>query len=280
MIFTLIRIELLKVFRKWRTYIGFLAIAILVPIIQIAMLIEGEKGINFMTRNLQQSFIFVGNLLNGYLISYTILNALVVHIPFLITLVAGDLLAGEATAGTYRILVTRPISRLNIVLSKFFAGLIYTNLLVLWLAIMSLAIGLAVFGVGELIVIKNFNVLILSRNDVFWRFLMAYGFAALSMTVVQSLAFLFSSLVENAIGPIVSTMAIIIVFVIISAIDIDFFQNIRPYLFTNYMQSWRSFFDDPVDMNEVIKSTAVLVGHVIFFLVTTIFIFKKKDILS
>lgn len=280
MIFTLIKIELLKVFKKWRTYIGFLAIAILVPIIQIAMLIEGEKGINFMTRNLQQSFIFVGNLLNGYLISYTILNALVVHIPFLITLVAGDLLAGEATAGTYRILVTRPISRLNIVLSKFFAGLIYTNLLVLWLAVMSLAIGLAVFGVGELIVLKNFNVLILSRNDVFWRFLMAYGFAALSMTVVQSLAFLFSSLVENAIGPIVSTMAIIIVFVIISAIDIDFFQNIRPYLFTNYMQSWRSFFDDPVDMNEVLESSAVLVGHIIFFLVTTILVFKKKDILS
>ncbi len=280
MIFTLIRIELLKVFRKWRTYIGFLAIAILVPIIQIAMLIEGEKGINFMTRNLQQSFIFVGNLLNGYLISYTILNALVVHIPFLITLVAGDLLAGEATAGTYRILVTRPISRSNIVLSKFFAGLIYTNLLVLWLAIMSLGIGLAVFGVGELIVLRNFNVLILSREDVFWRFLMAYGFAALSMTVVQSLAFLFSSLVENAIGPIVSTMAIIIVFVIISAIDIDFFQNIRPYLFTNYMQSWRSFFDDPVDMNEILKSSAVLIGHVVFFLVTTMFVFKKKDILS
>lgn len=280
MIFTLIKIELLKVFKKWRTYIGFLAIAILVPIIQIAMLIEGEKGINFMTRNLQQSFIFVGNLLNGYLISYTILNALVVHIPFLITLVAGDLLAGEATAGTYRILVTRPISRLNIVLSKFFAGLIYTNLLVLWLAVMSLTIGLAIFGVGELIVLKNYNVLILSRNDVFWRFLMAYGFAALSMTVVQSLAFLFSSLVENAIGPIVSTMAIIIVFVIISAIDIDFFQNIRPYLFTNYMQSWRSFFDDPVDMSEVLESSAVLIGHIIIFLAATILVFKRKDILS
>ncbi|MCK7520020.1 MAG: ABC transporter permease [Ignavibacteriales bacterium] len=48
------------------------------------------------------------------------LNALVVHIPFLITLVAGDLLAGEATAGTYRILVTRPVSRFKIVFSKFF----------------------------------------------------------------------------------------------------------------------------------------------------------------
>ena len=280
MIFSLISIELSKIFRKWRTYIGFLAIAVLVPIIQIAMLVEGEKSINFMTRNLQQSFIFVGNLLNGYLISYAILNALVVHIPFLITLVAGDLLAGEATAGTYRILVTRPVSRFKIVLSKFLAGLIYTNLLVLWLAMMSLAIGILEFGIGELIVIKNVNILILARNDVFWRFLLAYGFAALSMTVVLSLTFLFSSLVENAIGPIVSTMAIIIVFVIISALDIEFFQSIRPYLFTNYMQSWRSFFDDPIDFQDLYKSAAVLIGHVIFFFGTTVYIFSKKDILS
>lgn len=280
MIFSLIRIELSKIFRKWRTYIGFLAIAVLVPIIQIAMLVEGEKGINFMTRNLQQSFIFVGNLLNGYLISYAILNALVVHIPFLITLVAGDLLAGETTAGTYRILVTRPVSRFKIVLSKFLGGLIYTNLLVFFLAFMSLGIGLLVFGVGELIVIKNVNILILSRTDVFWRFIMAYGFATLSMTVVLALAFLFSSLVENAIGPIVSTMAIIIVFVIISALDIEFFHSIRPYLFTNYMQSWRSFFDDPIDLSDILKSTAVLIGHVIFCFGVTVFIFNKKDILS
>ena len=280
MIFTLIRIELSKVFRKWRTYIGFLAIAVLVPIIQIAMLVEGERSINFMTRNLQQSFVFVGNLLNGYLISYAILNALVVHIPFLITLVAGDLLAGEATAGTYRILVTRPVSRFKIVLSKFLSGLIYTNLLVLFLAITSLGIGLLVFGVGELIVIKNVNILILSRADVFWRFILAYGFATLSMTVVLALAFLFSSLVENAIGPIVSTMAIIIVFVIISALNIEFFQSIRPYLFTNYMQSWRSFFDDPIDVHDILKSAGVLVGHVIFFLGTTVYVFNKKDILS
>jgi ABC-2 type transport system permease protein len=280
MIFSLVRIELSKIFRKWRTYIGFLAIAVLVPIIQIAMLVEGERSINFMTRNLQESFVFVGNLLNGYLISYAILNALVVHIPFLITLVAGDLLAGEATAGTYRILVTRPVSRFKIVLSKFLSGLIYTNLLVLFLAIMSLGIGLLVFGVGELIVIKNVNILILSRNDVFWRFIMAYGFATLSMTVVLALAFLFSSLVENAIGPIVSTMAIIIVFVIISALNIEFFQTIRPYLFTNYMQSWRSFFDDPIDIQDILKSACVLAGHVIFFLGTTVYIFNKKDILS
>src|SRR3989339_1057512 len=141
----IINIELYKIFKKWRTYIGFIAIAVLVPIIQVAMLIEGEQSLDFMTRNLQQSFIFVGNLLNGYLISYLILNALTIHIPFLVALVAGDLLAGEATAGTYRLLITRPVSRFKLVTSKFFAGIVYTFTLLIFLMAISLGLSLIIF---------------------------------------------------------------------------------------------------------------------------------------
>lgn len=277
---SILRVELFKIFKKWRTYIGFIAIAILVPVIQIAMLIEGERSLDFMTRNLQQSFVFVGNLLNGYLISYIILNSLTIHIPFLITLVAGDLLAGEATAGTYRLLLTRPVSRFKVLTAKYISALIYTNLLVFWLALVSLVLGIALFGVGELIVIKSSGVIIFARNDIIWRFILGYGFAALSMTVVSSLAFLLSSLVENAIGPIVSTMAIIIIFVIISAIEINMFQTIRPYLFTSYMSTWRLFFEDPFNTSEIIKSCAILVGHSALFYGTALWIFSKKDILS
>lgn len=277
---TMVRIELYKIFKKWRTYIGFIAIGILVPIIQVAMVYEGEHSIDFVTRNIQESFVFVGNLLNSYFISYIILNALAVHIPFLITLVAADLLAGEATAGTYRLLVPRPVSRMKIVASKFFAGVIYTNFLILWLAVISLGLGVLIFGVGELIVLKSGTIIIFEKSDVLWRFLFAYGYASLGMMVVCSLAFLFSSLVENAIGPIISTMAVIIIFIIVSAINIDLFQSIKPYLFTNYILQWREFFNDPVDTSEIIESTFILLGHVVLFFGLTAFIFRKKDILS
>jgi ABC-2 type transport system permease protein len=280
MIFTLTSIELYKIFKKWRTYIGFIAIAVLVPIVQIAMLIEGESSINFMTRDLQQSFLFVGNLLNGYLISYIILNMITIHIPFLVALVAGDLLAGEATAGTYRVLITRPIYRYQIVISKFLSGAIYTNLLVLWLAVISLGLGLILFGKGELIVIKSSSLIIFSRDDVFWRFILAYCYSALSMTVVASLAFLFSSLVANAIGPIVSTMAVIIVFIILGAIDIELFQSIRPYLFTDYILRWRLIFDDPVNQAGLLRSAGILALHIFIFFGTSLLIFNKKDILT
>ena len=276
----LVRIELYKIFKKWRTYIGFLAIAVLIPIIQIAMLIEGEKSLNFMTRNLQQSFVFVGNLLNGYLITYLILGSLYVHIPFLIALVAGDLLAGEATSGTYRILITRPVSRIKLVTSKFAAGLLYTYSLIFWLALISLGLGIIIFGTGELIVLKSSQIIIFAKNDVLWRFILAFLFASLSMSVVTALAFLFSSLVENAIGPIISTMAVIIVFIIISAIEINIFQNIKPYLFTTYMSSWRLFFDDKINYQEIINSCLILLAHIVVFFGAATWIFKKKDILS
>lgn len=277
---TLVGIELYKIFRKWRTYIGFIAIGVLVPIIHIAMVYEGKNTIDFMTRNIQQSFVFVGNLLNTYLISYIVLTSLTVHIPFLITLVAGDLLAGEATAGTYRLMLTRPVTREKFVTAKFIAGVIYTNLLILWLALMSLVLGYFIFGVGELLIIRGDMVIIFEQSDVLWRFLGAYGYASIGMTVVASLAYLFSSLVENAIGPIVSTMAVIIVFVIISAINVDLLQSIRPYLFTNYISSWQLFFDNPVDVEEILKSIVILILHIILFFVTTLIIFKRKDILT
>ena len=280
MIVALVKIELFKIFKKWRTYIGFIAIGILVPLLHLAMYMEGQKSLDFITRGLRESFVLVGNLLNGYWISYLILNALTIHIPFLVALVAGDLLAGEATAGTYRVLITRPVSRMQVVISKFIAGFIYTSSLVLWLAFMSLVIGLIIFGTGELLVMSPDAIIIFEKGDILWRFVLAYGFAALSMSVVCSLAILFSSLVENAIGPIVSTMAVIIIFIILSAFDVQILRDIRPYLFTNYILQWREFFYNPLDIEKIIKAVLILSAHILIFFSATSIIFKKKDILS
>ncbi|MCH7972440.1 MAG: ABC transporter permease subunit [Bacteroidetes bacterium] len=276
---TLINIELFKIFKKWRTYIGFIAVALLVLVIQLAISISGRDATSGLTGQLSDSFIMVGNLLNGYFVSYMILNSIIVNVPFLIVLVAGDMLAGEATAGTYRILLTRPVSRFQVVLSKFLTSIIYSYMLIFWLAILSFVLGIILFGTGELIVLQN-GLIIFAKDDIIWRFILAYFMAGLSMCTVAALAFFFSSLVENAIGPIITAMAIIIVFAIISAIPIDFFQTIKPYLFTNYLFSWRLFFDDSLNYVEIIKSLSVLLGHILVLFGITAYIFEKKDILT
>ncbi len=275
----LISIELFKIFRKLRTYIGFIALAVLIPVIQIALYFEGDGYLDFATRNIKQSFVIVGDLMNGYLIANIVLQMLFVHIPFLIVLVGGDLLAGEATSGTYRMLITRPISRFKLVTSKFFSGLIYTNLLLVWMMILSLGVSILIFGTGELIVLKD-KIYIFAKDDVLWRFILSYGFAALSMSTVLALSFLFSAFVENAIGPIVATMAVIIIFLIISALQVDILQPIKPYLFVNHMAVWREFMSDPIDYAKVINSGLILVAHIVGFYLITLYSFIKKDILS
>src|SRR5512140_1228416 len=110
----LLRYEILKTFRKWRTYIGFLAVAVVVPLVQVALRAQGDSLLRSMTRGLSQDFLLVGHLVNTYFVTYFILNSLWVHVPFLITLGAGDQLAGEATGGTFRLILTRPASRTQI----------------------------------------------------------------------------------------------------------------------------------------------------------------------
>jgi ABC-2 type transport system permease protein len=274
-----IRTELYKIYSRPRTYIAYGAILIIILAIQLAIFADGQKLLDFTTQNLQESFDFSGNLLNGYFISYLILNALWVHIPLLVALVVGDLLAGEANMGTFRLLLTRPLSRTTICVSKFIAAIIYSSSLVLLLGALSIGLGIALFGSGDLIVLRD-TINIFSEEDILWRFIFAFAYGLLGMCVVAALAFLLSSLTDNSIGPIIGTMAVIIASTIFSSLDISVFHYLRPFLFTTYITEWRSFFDYEIDYAKITKATFILFAHIIVFFSFTLYWFNKKDILS
>ena len=276
----LTRLELFKIFKKPRTYIAFAAIFLIIALIQLAMKSDGESYMEFMLQNINSAFDIEGKKLNGYFVFYLILHTLLVHIPLLICLVAGDVVAGEANMGTLRLLVTKPVSRTKIMLSKFFASSIYTLGLLTFMAVMGLLGSVALFGVSDLMVQKSDQFILLNSNDVLWRYVAAYGFAALSMITVASIAFLFSVFADNSIGPIVGAMSVVIVMTILTTMDIPIFNVLKPYLFTNHMLNWKGFFDNPVDLREVLKSAGILLLHIVLFVSLALYFFRKKDILS
>jgi ABC-2 type transport system permease protein len=276
----LLKIELYKIFKKPRTYIGFLAIAAIVFLVQMAMYADGPKYLDFILQSFNQSFDVSGVVLNGYFICFLILQTLLVHVPLLIALVAGDMVAGEANMGTLRFLLTKPFSRWKLIISKFLAASVYTILLLVFMAILSLFLSLLIFGDGDLLIMKSDQVVILDSADIMWRYAGAFGFAAISMLTVASLAFLFSVFSDNSIGPIISAMSVVIVFTILTSMDIPLFNAIKPYLFTNHMLNWKGFFENPPDYGELLKSTMVLLLHIVIFVSLSIEIFRRKDILS
>jgi len=276
----LINIELYKIFKKPRTYIAFGAIAIIILLVQLALYRDGDTYLEFIMRSVNSAFIVEGKKLNGYFVFFIILQTLLVHVPLLIALVAGDMIAGEANMGTLRLLVTKPVSRTSLMIAKFLASSVYTVLLLTFMAVLGLLGSMAIFGTSDLMVFKSDVFILIDRNDVLWRYGAAYGFAALSMITVAALSFLLSVVADNSIGPIIAAMSIVIVFTILTTMDIPFFNALKPYLFTNHMLNWKGFFDRPVDGPEVLKSALILIGHIVLFVGLAIYLFREKDILS
>jgi ABC-2 type transport system permease protein len=289
---TLLQIELFKIFKRPRTYIAFAAIGAIVLLIQLAFYVDGESYVEFMLQSLNGGFVVEGKILNGYLICYVILQALLIHVPLLVALVGGDMIAGEANMGTLRLLVSKPISRTALMLSKFTASTIYTLLLLIWMALLSLFFSLVIFGPGDLLVFQGEFINQIPSNDVFWRYVAAFGFAAISLVTVTALSFLLSLFAENAIGPIVATMSIVIVCTILTTMDLPLFVSMKNYLFTTHMLGWKGFFNMQLSADHsaitgsieqlpaIIKSAVILIVHAILFVAAAVFIFRKKDVLS
>ena len=290
--YSLVQVELYKIFKRPRTYIAFGAVAALIGIIQFGLKLDGKSYLDFMLNDLSSSLEIDGEILNGYLVCYVMLQLLLVHVPLLIALIAADMISGEANMGTLRLLLIKPYSRTTLLLAKFIAATIYTLLLLVWLAILALFGSMLLFGTDDMFLLKTSYVVLLKESDVFWRYIGAFGFAALAMTTVASLGFFLSVFAENSIGPIVATMSVIVFFTILSTLNIPIFNLIKPYLFTTHMIGWKEFFDIKVnDSNEaiigsiqnpdkIIKAAVVLFIHTIGFFVATVLVFRKKDILS
>lgn len=289
---SLVAVELYKIFKRPRTYIAFGAIAALIVVIQLGLKIDGDAYAAFIMKDINDALSVDGKILNGYLICYILLQLLLVHVPLLVALIAADMLSGEANLGTLRLLYTTPYSRSQWVMAKFIAASIYTLLLLIWLAFLALFVSMWVFGTDDLFLMKSNYVVLIENQDILWRYVGAFVFASFSLLTVTSLGFLMSSLANNSIGPIVGTMSAIVFFTILSTLNIPLFNVIKPYLFTTHMNNWKEFFDLQVNANNEairgsilnvvkIKNSLVVLGlHIILFVTIAIQIMKRKDILS
>ena len=275
--------ETFKTFSRWRTYISFTVIALIVILTEVVMKLSANEIVFRMLRPFQKDFLISGNVLNAWFVTAFIMNSLHIHIPFLIALVAGDMVSSEATSGTIRFLLIRPPSRGRIITAKYLTALSYTAILVVFFALVCVCLGLPLFGSGDLIVhhYGRFDISFIPESEIPLRIGLAFIAAIWSMTVVASLAFLFSTLAENSIGPIIGTMAVVIVFLVLGNLPLDFFRTLKPYLFTTYMiNHWQQFLSIPIPWPEIGRSAIILGLHNAGLFLIAFYIFKRKDIKS
>jgi ABC-2 type transport system permease protein len=144
-----------------------------------------------------------------------------------------------------------------------------------------------------MVVMRSEGIEQIKSFDVLWRYFAAFGFAAVALTTVSALAFLLSVFAENSIGPIIATMSIVIVFTILSEMNIPIYdETVKPYLFTSHMVAWKGFFYVKADAEgttingsienfpAIMRSLGILLAYIVLFFGSAVWVFKKKDILT
>ena len=277
MILILIQNEIEKIAKRKRTYISFVLMTILIPFIVAAINNGGTTLEKSIYGQLSDSFFFTGSLLNGYLATYIIIAVLINQMPFLSTIVASDIFSGEYSRSTFRIYLTRPISRSQVLISKVFVVLSYTSLLMAFFFFYSLLVSTIWLGTGELAVFHK-GILFLSSDVVLFRFFIAFFIANSVMLTISLLCLLISTMTKNSITPIIITISIVFIGTAITYIPIELFKKVNPFLFTGYINSFLKAFHDPIPWVHIQSMTITCLTWSTLFIWLSFFFFNKKDI--
>ena len=282
--FTLLKLELEKLFRSKSFYLSF---AVLVGFVALmlwgfytyAARKTGGQAVEQFKYTYESKEYF-----NGLTFAlYSVLFSFTLLLPIFVSMSAGSQIAGEARAGTLRMICTRPISRASLVFSKFLVTALHTFLLLAFFIGLNLVIGLIFVGWGNLELYPGPLNLVdapgkIMRNEA----LMRFGYAAITGTwallVVAALALLCSVVFESPVQATVMTIAAYLTLYIVGRVE--FFEHLRPYFFTTDMDFWRDVFKPDIPLQNLWHYACVCGAYTAGLLLSTVIIFERKDIVS
>ncbi|MDD3224317.1 MAG: ABC transporter permease subunit [Clostridium sp.] len=173
-------------------------------------------------------------------------------IPIIIAIIASDIVSGEFTPPTMKVLLTRPISRTKLILSKYFTAILASVGVIMIVEILAYVVSGLIFGFGNpnnpttigttytKSLIKDISgstnlIPVLGSSHIipYYEFIiLTLLFEVIYIIACASIFFLVSTLLKSS----AISMAISIVLPVVCAIlgQIPYLKKIFPFLFTQY----------------------------------------------
>ncbi len=272
----LIAAEIFKLLRQSKTYFALAALFFVELIILFAAYFQGSNIIEILLDNLRQSFYFEGELLNGNLLIYLILNTLWFHLPLILMIVISGMLTSEYKDKTLQTVMLQPVSKWKFMMSKYIVAVLFTLLVVFFLALTSIALSYSVFGTGDLVV--NLGTLnFFSSTDALYRLCLAFASGALSMVFFSVVSLTLAVIFKEA----TKTWIIAAFFLILSnlLLKVDFgYKWINKLFFVKLNDTWQYFFYNKIDWEIVAWNNVLLIVYSGIVMAFGIFLFHKNDI--
>jgi len=274
-----LRNELIKLFGKKRTYIGF-AMFLLAQNL-IAVVFRFTHAMTPLRRMLESSSQEVAAYLSALTIATIMMMPLAAFLlPLYVALIGGDLVAKEAEDGTLRMILSRPIGRARLLAVKWVAGAIFALALSLALGVFGLVFARLYFPWGGLFVwMPEQEILgVFPAADGLARYAAAHLMLVTEACSIMGLAFMFSCF--NVKPAAATILALSLVFVSFILEHIPYFKEYENWFLTYHLNLWQLMFAERIPWWRVGQSLSLLVGFNVTFLVVGLAVFQTRDIKS
>ncbi|WP_183528465.1 ABC transporter permease [Micrococcus sp. TA1] len=262
--------ELHLLFRRRRTWALFAALAAVPVLIGLAVRVSAGpprgRGPAFLDQ-------VAGNGL--FLAVVGLLVSVPLFLPLTVAVVAGDSIAGEASQGTLRYLLTAPVSRAGLLLVKYAVIVVFCAAAVLVLAGAGVLVGLVLFGVQPAVLLSGDT---LGLGASYARIALIAAYVAVSLLGLGAIGLFLSTLSDVPVG-VMAAIAVLAVAAQIAG-SLPQLDWLHPWLFTEHWTGFVDLLRQPVLWDSFVDNSVLQAGYVLVFGALAYGRFATKDVLS
>ncbi len=213
---------------------------------------------------------------NGVFLTFVALSLLLILVlPMVTGVIAGDSVAGEAGYGTLRYLLSVPAGRTRLLAVKYATIVVWAVAATFVVSVVALLAGLVLFGAGPVTLLSGTTV---SLADGLVHVLLVTLYVCAAMAALGAIGLAISTFTEHAIGAIAALLVVVVASEVVE--NIPQFAPAAPYLPTDWWLSFDSLLRTPID------TTTLWHGLLSFFVYAAIFLaiawarFTSADVTS
>ena len=280
----MIAIEWSKQARRPRTYAAFGIIALFSIVLTVALAITGSGQVEY-----------VGDLplllvprSSGFAVPVIALSSTMkFFLPLAVSLFAAESVAGDASWGSLRYVLVRPISRSRVLWSKALVAATLSALSVLALVVVSLAAGGLSFGWHPLRVTDGSTstpghpqVVVVHVGTMVQHLGIATLYVGAGMASIFAVAFFLSTTTRRPLVAVAGGVGLTIVSRIFNADYLPGIQIVNRYMPNNDIDLWQHLLTRPADLSGMPHFLALQAVYVVVFMILAQVWFARKDILD
>jgi ABC-2 type transport system permease protein len=268
----MIRVELIKMLRRPRTWL-IIAMLVALPTLVAILLAVTDLGPRPGTGPPFLSAV----LSDGTLFPLAALGVVLpLFLPIAVAVLGGDAIAGETQTGTLRYLLVRPVGRTHLLLAKLVTVVAFVVLAVLVVAAVSYVEGRLLLGQAPASGTVSLSGSTLTQQDLAGRTVLAVAYVIVSMLGVAAVALFLSTLSTSSIGAALGTVGLLVTSTVLLGLDAA--EALHPFLPTRYWLSFVDLYRDPILWRDVTRGMLVQLGYLIVFALAAWASFSTKDI--